>query len=160
MKIIKRLSFIVLVLLLPAGAINAQTSKSKKPKKTSETKKTEPLKPAKEIHWITGAEPAFEDSAYKHHKPAILYVYQDEGEASPAFYKTVLSDTNIINYIDSNFMAYKLDLIYDYPNAMKYMLDDVPAVVLLDRKNTKMIDKMEGLHSVAEFKKFLKQAVR
>ena len=69
-------------------------------------------------------------------------------------------DTNIINYVDSNFMAYKLNLLYDWPNAMKFGIGDVPAVILFDRKNTKQIDEMEGFHDAREFKKFLRQAVK
>jgi thioredoxin-related protein len=159
MKIIKSFTLIVLLFLLPLHTIFAQNSKPKSTKKATSTKPKEPVKPLREIHWVSGAEPAFEDSANKYHKPAFLYIYIDNGDGCPAFNKTVLLDTNIINFVDSNFMAYKLNLEYDSPNAMKFLIDDVPAVILFDKRNTKEIGKLEGLHDAKEFRKFLMKAL-
>jgi thioredoxin-related protein len=165
MKRIRKVIVLLVLIALPLTVIVAQNAKKSANTKKTSSKKTKPkkkptaLKMPKEIHWVKGSEIDFEDSAHKVRKPAILYIYVDEGDACPAFYNKVLMDTNIINYVDSNFLAYKLNLEYDSPNAMKYDIDDVPAVILFDR-NTQKIDKMEGLHSAAEFKKFLKQVVR
>jgi thioredoxin-related protein len=71
----------------------------------------------------------------------------------------VLSDTSIVNFIDSNFTAYKLDMEYDSPNATKFMIDGVPAIILFDQKGAEMA-VLQGYHDAKEFRKFLKQRLR
>jgi thioredoxin-like negative regulator of GroEL len=158
---VKKIAILFFLMALPLSIIIAQNTGKKKSakksaKKTAVKKKPVPVKKAKEINWFQGTEIDFENEAHKLRKPAILYIFTDNNEVCTSFYKNVLMDTSIINHVDSNFIAYKLNLEYDSPNAMKYDIDDVPAVILLDR-NTQKIDKMEGIHSPVEFKKFLKQ---
>jgi thioredoxin-related protein len=162
MKIFTRFSFIALLFILPLALTfgqNAKTpAKKKSTAKKNTAKKLTPVKAAREIKWFKGQETDFEDSIKKWKKPAFLYIYLDNGDASASFEKTVLKDTGIINFVDSNFVAYKLNLEYDSPNAMKYMIDDVPCVILFGRKGQE-IDRITGYEGKADVKKFLKKAL-
>ena len=149
----KKFIFTVLLLALPASLIFAQGARH------SKTKKTAPQTPVKEIHWVQGTEPDFEDSVRKNKTPALIYIYISGWEDVQKFNRNVLADTSIINFVDSNFTAYKLDMEYDSPNAMKFMIDGVPAIILLDQNGTEMA-VLQGYHDAREFRKFLKQRLK
>ena len=149
----KKLIFTVLLLALPVSLIFAQGAKH------SKTKKNVPKTPVKEIHWTEGKEPDFEDSVRKNKTPAFIYIYINGWEDVQKFNQNVLADTSIINFVDSNFVAYKVDMEYDSPNAMKFMIEGVPAIILLDQKGTEMA-VLQGYHDAKEFRKFLKQRLK
>jgi len=160
MKTMKRLAIIALIFTLPLGYLAAQSGTKKATKKKTAAKpKPAPKKAAKEINWFKGNEDAFEDSVAKWKKPGIVYVYIDNGEACPAFYEKVLLDTDVINYVDSNFAACRVNLAYDSPHAMKFNIDDVPSIVLLDRKGHEM-DVLTGYQDKKALRKFLKQGLK
>src|ERR1700722_3249937 len=128
MNLIKKIFFVILLTISPLSVVLAQNTKHPKTK-------TDAIKHAiKEIHWAQGKEPDFEDSVRKYKKPAFIYIYIDGWEDVQKFNQNVFADTSIINFVDSNFMAYKVNMEYDSPNATKFNLDGVPDIILLDKK--------------------------
>jgi len=151
MKSKKNIALVILLMALPLSAVFAQ-----KKSKSDKAKDDKPKTPVKEIHWVQGKEPDFEDSVRKYKKPAFLYIYIDSWEDVVKFNQNVLADTNVINFVDSNFMAYKVNMEFDMHNAIKFAIDGVPDIILLD-KNAAPVGILQGYHDAAEFKKFLKQ---
>jgi len=153
MKIMKKIIFAIILLNLSASSVFAQKNTH------SKAKDEVPKKPVKEIHWIDGKEPDFEDSVKKYKKPAFVYVYIDGWEDVARFNQNVLADSNIINFVDSNFMAYKVNMEFDMHNAMKFAIDGVPDVILFD-KNAAPMAILKGYQDPKEFRKFLKQRLK
>lgn len=113
----------------------------------------------KQIHWVQGKELDFEDSVRKLKKPAFLYIYINGWTDVAKFNDNVLADSNIIKFVNNNFMAYKVDMEYDSPNAIKFMIDKVPAIILFD-KDAKEKANLQGYYNAAAFKKFLQQGLK
>ena len=135
---------------------SASVALAQKAKKAKNIKTTAPKDAVKEIHWASGKEPDFEDTVRKTKKPAFVYIYINGWDEVAKFNQNVLEDSNIVNFVDSNFMAYKVDMEYDSPNGIKFMIDKVPAVILLDQDGKAMAN-IQGYKDPKEFKKFLKQ---
>lgn len=163
MKKLQQITYVLLMIALPLGTIIAQNGKTKHVKKSKHkkeaTKKETDLKPGPEIKWFQGKEPDFENEAYKKGKPGIVYVYVEDVPECDAFNNKVLRDSDVVKFVDSNFVAYRVNLEYDWPGAMKFDIDGTPSVVLLD-KHCKPIDIMQGMREKEDFMKFLKQAVK
>jgi thioredoxin-related protein len=153
MNLIKKTVPGILLLLLVSSSVFAQ--KTKHPKVKADTV----LKAVKEIHWVQGKEPDFEDSVRKYKKPAFIYIYIDGWEDVAKFNQNVLADTNIINFVDSNFMAYRVNMEFDSHNAIKFAIDGVPDIVLFD-KNAAPMAILKGYQEPKEFRKFLKQRLK
>src|SRR6185437_291475 len=100
----KKNILIFLLLALPVSQVFAQHARH------SKTKKNTLSPPVKEIHWVQGTEPDFEDTVRKNKTPAFIYIYINGWEDVQKFNQNVLADTSIINFVDSNFTAYKLDM--------------------------------------------------
>ncbi len=153
MKRIHSLVIGIALCILQSAALFAQTNKNMGQADVGTTDT------AKQIHWVQGKELDFEDSVRKLKKPAFLYIYINGWTDVAKFNDNVLSDSNIIKYINANFMAYKVDLEYDSPNAMKFMIDKVPAIILFD-KDGKEKANLQGYYNSAAFKKFLQQGLK
>ena len=149
----KKIIFAAFLISLSVTSLFAQKSKREKVKEEA------PKKPVKEIHWIQGTEPDFEDSVRKYKKPAFVYIYIDGWEDVAKFNQNVLADTNIINFVDSNFMAYKVNMEFDSHNAIKFAIDGVPDIVLFDKSAAPMA-VLKGYVEPKEFRKFLKQRLK
>ena len=160
-----KFSFLSLLLVLPLSFIigNGKTSSynhllfSNRTIGDNQTKST--IKVPKSINWFNGTQDAFQDSATRWKKPSFIYIFIDTWDACKGFENNVLTDTNVANFVDSNFVTFKINMEFNPNEAMKFMIDEVPAVILFD-KSGKEIDRLQGYHGIAEFRKFLKKAVK
>ena len=162
MKTIKKIIFFVVALLLPlslviGGGRTGDTKYSQSIAKEAGSDKSKLKTPV--INWFNGTQDAFRDSAVKRKKPAFIYIFIDTWDACKGFENNVLADSGTIAYVDTNFMAFQINMEFNPNEAMKFMIDEVPAVILFD-KSGKEIDRLQGYQSVADFRKFLKKAVK
>jgi hypothetical protein len=95
------------------------------------------------IPYYTGSYEQFKGEIIDQKKPGIVLVISNRQWKSKDFEINLNEDSALVAYIDSNFIAYRVDTEEDYTPVMDMRLDDVPAVVVYDT-DLKIVSRIEG----------------
>jgi hypothetical protein len=110
-----------------------------------------------EIKFFNGTLQDFQVAAKDKGVYSVLYLHGDNDDAKQILYdRRVMADTAVVEMLDTAAMVYQFNVNTDYNVALRYQLEDLPALILFD-KNGWEISRLYGYRSPAEIVKFLKE---
>ncbi|RYD69221.1 MAG: thioredoxin [Sphingobacteriales bacterium] len=112
-------------------------------------------KQPKEIKFFQGNLPDFETLLLDKGKPGFVYLYTN-GQRDCMAMNRMLQEKEMVQYVDSNFLAYKVDVEENPMIALQYGVETLPAVILIDNFRRER-DRLYNYRSAADFRKFLNQ---
>jgi hypothetical protein len=145
--------FFLCFLVLGAAQAFAQQKPSTQQKPSSQQKPTQ-QKPAAQkpseqklgrfsVSYFPGTYEQFQSLMIERGKPAFLLFVSGGHWRSKDFELNLNEDSELVAYIDSNFVAYKVNTNDDYNLPMQFRITDLPSVIILD-KNLTEAARMEG----------------
>jgi hypothetical protein len=95
------------------------------------------------INYYQGSFEQFKGEIIDKGKPGFVLVVSNRQWKSKDMEINLNDDSELVAYIDSNFIAYRVETEEDYAPIMDMRLEDVPALVVYS-SGLKMIGKIEG----------------
>ncbi|MGZ5244772.1 MAG: thioredoxin family protein [Bacteroidia bacterium] len=109
----------------------------------------------KEIKFFQGNLQDFETLLLDKGKPGFVFLYSDGQRESMAMNR-MMEDQSVINYVDSNFLAYKVNVEENPQIALQYGIENVPCLILIDTFRRER-DRLYTYRAPQDFRKFLNQ---
>lgn len=109
------------------------------------------------IHYFQGTFEQFKGEIIDQEKPGFVLVVSNRNWKSKDLEINLNNDSALVNYIDSNFIAYRVDTEEDYRPILDMRLDDVPALVVYST-GLKMMGAIQGKKDPDGLMKLLKSA--
>src|SRR5688500_17997994 len=132
--------------LIIVFSANAQTKKA--PQKT-------PVKTQKQVNFYESDYVKFSEMLLDSGKPGVIYLYFKAHRPSEQM-TSIFEQKHIVEMIDSHYYAYRANVREDVELALKYGIQDVPCIILID-KSHREYDRLYGLKSAEEVERFLRQ---
>lgn len=121
---------------------------------SASAQKTKTIKP-KKITFYEGTLAGFETLLLDKGKPGFVFLYS-EGQKGSVAMQRMMENQDVINYVDSNFLAYKVDVEADPMIALEYGIENVPCIILIDNFRRER-DRLYSYRTPHDFRKFLNQ---
>jgi hypothetical protein len=109
------------------------------------------------INYYKGTFEQFKGEIIDKGKPGFVLVVSNRNWRSKDMEINLNDDSELVAYIDSNFIAYRVDTEEDYKPILDMGLGDVPALVVYD-SGLKMIGRIEGKKEPEGLMKLLESA--
>jgi hypothetical protein len=95
------------------------------------------------ISYFPGSYEQFQSLMIEKNKAAIVLFYSDRHGLSKEFTTNLNKDTALVSFIDSHYVAYRVNTNDDYDLPMAFRITDIPSLIILDR-NLKEAGRIEG----------------
>ena len=114
-------------------------------------------KQVEEIKFFEGTLPQFKTLLLDSGKPGFVYLYIN-GQRDCMAMNRMFQEKEIAQYVDSNFLAYKVDVEENPDVALLYGVETLPAVILIDNFRQER-DRVYNYRTSKDFRKFLNQVL-
>ena len=109
------------------------------------------------VSYFPGTYEQFQSLMIERDRPAIVLFYSDRQGKSKEFMANMNNDSALVAFIDSNYLAYRVNTNDNYDLPMQFRITDVPSLIVIDRK-MKETGRLEGKNETDGLLEILKAA--